>query len=84
MSVATGRKRRLHFIVLGERFTIDVHERVEMIDLTTRKRIDPQRWHMGNGNVRTPLGCTPRYFELRDDTRERVRSYSGVTKAEPR
>lgn len=84
MSVPTGRKRRLHFVVLGERFTIDVHERVEMLDLVTRKRFDPKRWHMGAGAVRTPLGCTPQYFEVRDDTRERIRSYQGVVKAEPR
>lgn len=83
-SVATGRKRRLYFLVCGERFTINTNERVEMVDLATGERLDPARWHGGNGTVRTPLGCTPNYFELRVGTGERIRDYRGFVRAEPR
>ena len=75
--IETGRKRRLHFLLFGERFHLDVLECVEMVDLITGDAMDAALWHLGDGQARVPLGCSPRYFEVRADTGERV-VYDGV------
>jgi hypothetical protein len=68
----------LVFKLLGHKYVIDVHERVEMVDIATGRRLLPEKWHLGNGTVKTPIGFTPRYFEVRDDTNERLTNYSGL------
>ena len=77
-SMATGRKRQLKFRVLGSSFTIDAHERIEVTDLVTGERLPVKAWWMPGVGCRVPLGCTCRYFEMRKDTNERIRSYEGL------
>jgi hypothetical protein len=68
----------LVFKLLGHRYSIDVHERVEMANIATGERLHPSKWSLGNGCVKTPMGFTPRYFEVRNDTNERMKNYSGL------
>ena len=80
-SIRTGRGRRLTFSILGVQATVDVHERVEVVDIVTRARIPMDEWYIAGIGMRVPLGATPVYFELRNDTGERVRDYAGLVKA---
>jgi hypothetical protein len=82
-SMRTGRKRRLVFKVCGQFFEVDVHERVEVFDIVTKKRVPCDQWWQRGRGVSVPLGTTPRYFEMRSDTLERIRGYEGLVSAKP-